>query len=75
MPPAERQNLPERLIEDKEKAYDEIQKVLDKKKNKGPRYICGDWNARLIFPTSTEEEEEEEEEIIGKHTQCMKTAQ
>ena len=45
------------------KAYDEIQKVIDKKKNKGPMYICGDWNARLIFPTSTEEEE-----IIGKHT-------
>ena len=63
MPPAERQNLPERLIEDKEKAYEEIQKVIDKKKNKGPMYICGDWNARLIFPTSTEEEE-----IIGKHT-------
>ena len=63
MPPAERQNLPERLIEDKEKTYEEIQKVIDKKKNKGPMYICGDWNARLIFPTSTEEEE-----IIGKHT-------
>ena len=26
-------------------------------------YICGDWNARLIYPTSTEEKE-----IIGKHT-------
>ena len=26
-------------------------------------YICGDRNARLIFPTSTEEED-----IIGKHT-------
>ena len=25
-------------------------------------YICGDWNARLIYPTSTEEEE-----VIGKH--------
>ena len=63
MPPAERQNLPERLIEDKEKAYEEIQKVIDKKKNKGPMYICGDWDARRIFPASTEEEE-----IIGKHT-------
>ena len=63
MPPAERQNLPQRSIEDKEKAYEEIQTVIDKKKNKGPMYICGDWNARLIFPTSTEKEE-----IIGKHT-------
>ena len=53
-----------KLIEEKEKAYGEIQKVIDKKKNKGPMYICGDWNARLIYPTSTEEEEE----IIGKHT-------
>ena len=60
MPPAERQQFPERLIEDKDKAYEEIHKVIDKKKNKGPMYICGDWNARLIFPTSTEEEE-----IIG----------
>jgi exonuclease III len=63
MPPAERQNHLERLVEDKDKAYDEIQKVIDKKKNKGPMYICGDWNARLIYPTSTEEEL-----IIGKHT-------
>ena len=63
MPPAERQNFPERLIEDKDKAYEEIQKVIDKKKNKGPMYICGDWNARLIYPTS-----EEEELIMGKHT-------
>ena len=63
MPPAERQNLPERLLEDKDKAYEEIQKVIDKKKNKGPMYICGDWNARLIYPTSAEEEF-----IIGKHT-------
>ena len=39
------------------KTYDEIQKVIDKKKNKGPMYICGDWDARLIYPTSTEEEE------------------
>ena len=37
--------------------------VIDKKKNKGPMYICGDWNARLIYPTS-----EEEELIMGKHT-------
>ena len=63
MPPAERQNHLERLAEDKDNAYDEIQKVIDKKKNKGPMYICGDWNARLIYPTS-----EEEEQIIGKHT-------
>ena len=33
------------------------------KENNGPMYICGDWNARLIYPTSTEEEE-----IKGKHT-------
>ena len=39
MPPAERQNLPEILVEDKDKAYEEIQTVLDKKKNKGPMYI------------------------------------
>ena len=63
MPPAERQNHLEKLVEDKDKAYDEIQKVIDKKKNKGPMYICGDWNARLIYPTSVEEEL-----IIGKHT-------
>ena len=63
MPPAERQNHLERLAEDKDKAYDEIQKVIDKKKNKGPMYICGDWNSRRIYPTS-----EEEEHIIGKHT-------
>ena len=63
MPPVERQNLPERLLEDKDKAYEEIQKVIDKKNNNGPMCICGDWNARLIYPTS-----EEEELIIGKHT-------
>ena len=63
MPPAERQNHLEKLIEDKDKAYEEIQKVIDKKENKGPMYICGDWNARLIYPTSTEEES-----ITGKHT-------
>jgi len=63
MPPAERQNHLEKLVEDKDKAYDEIQKVIDKKRNKGPMYICGDWNARLIYPTSVEEEL-----IIGKHT-------
>ena len=31
MPPAERQNHLEKLVEDKDKAYDEIQKVIDKK--------------------------------------------
>ena len=35
MPPAERQNLPERLIEDKDKAYEEIHKIINKKKTKG----------------------------------------
>jgi hypothetical protein len=34
MPPAERQNQPEKLIEDKQKAYEEIQKVIDKKRTK-----------------------------------------
>ena len=63
MPPAERQNLPDILTVEKDNAYEEIQKILDKKKNKGPMFICGDWNARLIYPTT-----EEEELIFGKHT-------
>ena len=64
MPPAERQNLPDILIVEKDNAYEEIQKVLDKKKNKGPMYICGDWNARLVYPTTATEEED----IMGKNT-------
>ncbi len=32
-------------------------KIIDGKKNEGPMYMCGDLNARLIYPTSTEEEE------------------
>ena len=34
MPPAERQHLPERFIGDKERAYEEIQKVIDNQKTK-----------------------------------------
>ena len=40
-----------------------IQKEYDQNKNKGPTYIIGDWNARLIYPAN-----EVEEEIMGKHT-------
>ena len=57
MPPADRPT------EEKHKAYEDLQKVVDQRKNKGPIYILADWNARLIYPTSVEEEE-----VMGKHT-------
>lgn len=52
MPPADR---PE---EEKTEAYEDLQKLIDKRRNRGPTYILGDWNARLICPASPEEEEE-----------------
>ena len=61
-PPADRPQ------EEKHKAYEDLQKVIDKRKNKGPIYILGDWNARLIYPISTDEEE-----IMGKHTMHTNT--
>ena len=53
----------DRPTEEKEKAYADIQKIIDRKKNKGPLFITGDLNARLIYPTNLEEEH-----IMGKHT-------
>ena len=41
-----------------------LQKTYDLLKNKGPTYIIGDINARVIYPQNAEEEEE----AIGKHT-------
>ena len=57
MPPADR---PE---EEKTKAYQDLQQLIDKRKSKGPLYIMGDWNARLMYPITAEEEE-----IMGRHT-------
>ena len=57
MPPADRPQ------EEKQKAYDNLQYTIDKGKNKGPMYILGDFNSRLIYPITGEEEL-----IMGKHT-------
>ena len=51
----------DRPYEEKVANYEKLQKIVDKKKNKGPLYIMGDWNARLIYPTT-----EAEEAIMGK---------
>ena len=53
----------DRPTEEKEKTYADIQKIIDRKKSKGPLFITGDLNARLIYPTNLEEEH-----IMGKHT-------
>ena len=53
----------DRPYEEKSEAYAQLQSIVDKKKSKGPKYITGDWNARLILPKT-----HTEEEIIGKHT-------
>ncbi len=53
----------DRPTEEKQRAYGNLQKVIDKRKGKGPLYIMGDWNARLIYPITIEEEE-----VMGKHT-------
>ena len=37
--------------------------IIGQRRNKGPLYILGDWNARLAYPMP-----EIEQEIIGKHT-------
>jgi len=57
MPPADRPQ------EEKQKAYADLQKCIQKRTNKGPMYILGDWNARLIYPNT-----DEEEQIMGKQT-------
>ena len=57
MPPADRPT------EEKETAYNQLQQIVDRRKNKGPVYIIGDWNARLIYPNT-----DEEHAIMGKHT-------
>ena len=36
----------------KDKAYDNLQDTYDKLKNKGPTYIVGDFNARLIYTSN-----------------------
>ena len=46
----------ERPIEEKEKVYEILQEVFEKRKSKGPIYIMGDWNARLTYPDTQEEE-------------------
>ena len=51
MPPADRPQ------EEKHNAYEELQKVIEKRRSKGPIYILGDWNARLIYPNTEEEEQ------------------
>ena len=40
----------------KETAYENLQNTFDKLKNKGPTYIAGDFNARLIYPCNSTEE-------------------
>ena len=47
----------------KDTAYDKLENITRKRINKGPIYILGDFNARLIYPST-----EEEELIMGKHT-------
>ena len=49
--------------EEKEKQYSILQDTYNKLKNKGPTYIVGDFNARLIYPCN-----EAEEQIMGKFT-------
>lgn len=56
-PPADRPS------DEKVAHYEKTQKIFDKRKGKGPIYIVGDWNARLIYPIV-----EAEEEVMGKHT-------
>ena len=57
MPPVDR---PE---EENIKAYNNLQNIIEQSTSKGPMYILGDWNARLIYPITAEEER-----IMGKHT-------
>ena len=59
----------DRPSEEKQKADEDLQKVIDKRKSKGPIYILGDWNARLTYPNS-----ETEELVMGKHTMHNSTA-
>ena len=49
--------------EEKDKAYDNLQNTFEKLNNKGPTYIVGDFNARLIYPGNNTEEE-----AMGKFT-------
>ena len=57
MPPADRPQV------EKQKAYENLHKITRERKNKGPIYILGDFNSRLIYPTN-----EVEERIMGNHT-------
>ena len=44
-------------IENKDKAYENLQTTYDKLKSNGPTYIVGDFNSRTIYPGNTTEEE------------------
>ena len=43
--------------DEKDKAYDNLRNTFEKLNNKGPTYIVGDFNARLIYPGNNTEEE------------------
>ena len=49
--------------DEKDKCYNTLQDTYNKLKNKGPTYIIGDLNARMIYPNN-----DTEEEIMGKYT-------
>lgn len=53
----------DRPSEEKTTTYDLLQKTQDRKKNHGPIYLNGDWNARLIYLTT-----DIESSMMGKHT-------
>ena len=53
----------DRPYEEKSDTYEKLQKTAHKEKSKGPPYIIGDRNARLIYPAT-----HTEEDITGKHT-------
>ena len=57
MPPSDRTQA------EKTDAYEKLGKYTRQFKNKGPMYTMGDFNARLIYPTT-----DDEEVIMGKHT-------
>ena len=49
--------------DEKDKCYNILQDTYNEFKNKGPTYIIGDFNARMIYPNN-----DKEEETIGKYT-------
>jgi hypothetical protein len=52
-----------RSPDEKEQCYTKPQDTYNKLKSKGPTYIAGDFNARLIYPCNSEEEQ-----IMGGNT-------